>query len=128
MDQIEIGGLVMEGTFGKIMHGELKCGNEEASVKVFVKTVSSCASKEQTDLMMREACAFRNLKHKNLQSILGVCLDDEKKPMALFSLCEVGNLKKYLLSLNGLSKNELRLSNPDTIDQVGLFVNLNLCF
>ena len=117
-EEIEIGGLVMEGTFGKILHGVLRSGDDEASAtKVFIKTVGDCASRDQADLMMREACVFRNLKHKNLQSILGVCLDEEKKPMALFSLSEVGNLKKYLISVRGTSQNEIRLSNPSPIDQ-----------
>ena len=119
-DQIEIGGLVMEGTFGRILHGVLRSGDDDdeaSTTKVFIKTVGDCASREQADLMMREACVFRNLKHKNLQSILGVCLDEEKKPMALFSLSEVGNLKKYLISVRGSSQNEIRLANPSPIEQ-----------
>lgn len=123
-EQIEIGSLKMEGTFSKIYDGWLKIGqnqmevsqydNEEAEagkqerIRVLIKKVSEFASQEQTDLMMKESCMFRGLKHKNLSTILGLCLDqNNKNPVALFNYFEIGNLKNYFLNIKKKRKNFL---------------------
>ena len=128
-DLIEIGDIIMKGTFGRMHQGVLRQMSSEESeiVKVLIKTVDENASLEQVDLMIKESCVFRGLKHKNLLSITGLCLDAEKRPLALFALPEIGNLKKYLVSLKTSKSTELihdlsANSNATSLrDKVSLF-------
>lgn len=105
--QIEIESPISEGTFSKIFVGKLNVekvnqdgiASKETS-RVFIKVLNECASSEQTNMMLKESCAFRGLKHKNLNAILGVCFrDDGQKPLTIFNYCELGNLKHYLSGL-----------------------------
>lgn len=125
LDQIELGLVKMEGTFSKICAGYLKTNNqhqidssqydncEESSankqerIRVLIKMVNDYASPEQTELMLKESCAFRGLKHKNVSTVLGLCMDSNNNPMALFNHFEIGNLKMYLLQLKKKRKNYL---------------------
>lgn len=66
---------------------------------MLIKQVNENASTEQEELMLRESCAFRGLRHKNLNTIIGVCFETEKRPFTLFSFCDMGNLKHYLTGL-----------------------------
>jgi len=70
-------------------------------IQVFIKKVNEeSESSEEVELMLKESCAFRALKHKNLNVILGVCFDSAgKKPFTLFNYCDLGNLKHYLSGL-----------------------------
>ena len=130
--QIEQLAVLMEGTFSKILTGKLNTGqaDTEASisengpaeaVNVLIKLVGEQASVEQTDLMLKESCSFRGLKHKNLNSILGVCFQVDKKPMTLFPYCELGNLKIYLSSLRlkntKLNKHAANLANQSSFSE-----------
>jgi RYK receptor-like tyrosine kinase len=49
--------------------------------------------------MVKESCVYQALKHKNILAILGMCIGEPKRPLALYAYPEIGNLKKYLLSL-----------------------------
>ncbi len=69
-------------------------------IQVLIKQVNDeCGSSDEVELMLKESCAFRALKHKNLNTILGVCFDSAKKPFTLFHFCNLGNLKHYLSGL-----------------------------
>lgn len=83
-------------------HRLSKCFNidkEKGYMKVLIKTVNDYASLEQTDLMLKESCLLRGLKHKNLNPILGVCIEPDKHTIAVFPYNEMGNLKLYLNTL-----------------------------
>jgi serine/threonine protein kinase len=126
-EQIELKSLIMQGSFGLIYEAELKLDdqskndesqctllNENAGnqrIKVLVKTVKKSGgevSREQVELMVRESCMLKGLKHKNINPILGLIesgLDEDNdnnasiQKMSLFAYCELGNLKKYLLNI-----------------------------
>jgi hypothetical protein len=118
-DQVKLENLVIEGTFGRIYEGMLikKPVEEELSgsstdlnenenvFKVFIKTVSDLASTKQGDLMINEAGVLKYVKHKHVNSLLGICVDIDKQPLAVFPFCENGNLKNYLKNMN---KNEFK--------------------
>ena len=133
-DLVEIGDACMRGTYGRIRQGTLrqpplphadhldeatKSAAPERSgeelVKVLIKTVNDNATAEQIDLMVRESCAFRGLKHKNLLAVMGLCLEDEMRPMALYAYPEIGNLKSYLVSLKASSAKAKSSEQVDAI-------------
>ena len=110
--QIKIGDLLLEGTFGRVFEGFLTkkvhkneeedeesatdaANSETCVVKVFIKTVSELTSTKQADLMVSEASVLKYVKHKHVNSLLGLCFDSSS-PLALFKYCENGNLKNYL--------------------------------
>ncbi len=90
----------------------LKFDKEKGYIKVLVKTVKNNASLEQTDMMLKESCVFRGLKHKNLNSIIGLCIEPDSHTLALFPFNEMGNLKLYLNSIRELKIKELISSKP----------------
>lgn len=118
-EQIQLNELKLEGTFSRIYEGLLRVDDssdinnsqydnepiggdvagQTRSVRVLVKTVNEYASIEQADLMLAESCMLRGFKHKNINPILAVCLDDLKFPMTVFAHCEFGNLKTYFVNL-----------------------------
>ncbi len=101
-EQIVCDKVLLEGTFGRIFRGKLKIksddedDNGEKTVEVLIKTVNDCASIAQIELMISEGCSFKNLKHKHLISLLGVCIEPDRHPLLVFPFCEYGNLKLYL--------------------------------
>lgn len=105
--QVELESPILEGTFSKLFVGKLSVEKVDQdgltsteTSRVFIKVLNDCASNEQISIMLKESCAFRGLKHKNLNSILGVCYrEDGQKPLTLFNYCELGNLKHYLSAL-----------------------------
>ena len=48
-------------------------------------------------------------------TITGLCLDIEKKPIALFPYPEIGNLKKYLVSLKDASNFKTKHNDLDNV-------------
>jgi hypothetical protein len=67
--------------------------------KIYIKMLDYLAIEDQSERMFRESCAFVGLKHKNINPIIGICVEPSNR-MAIFSYCENGNLKKYLLKMN----------------------------
>ena len=115
-DQIIVGKVLIEGTFGRVHEGTLikkvseddkqqsggsatDANENENVVRVFIKTVNDLASTKQADLMVSEASLLKYVKHKHVNSLLGICVEPDKSPLAVFSFCENGNLKNYLKSL-----------------------------
>lgn len=129
-EQVEIGSVKMEGTFSKIFNGILKKNQLESSqndtmqneteIKVMIKKINANGSQEQVDCMLRESCMFRGLKHKNLSTVIGICMnanqDDIQHPMVLFNNFEIGNLKMYFLNLRKKRKNSLKKSSNSNIE------------
>ncbi len=127
--QVKIGDLLLEGTFGRIYEGLLtkkiydsEGGSDDATdetrecvVKVFIKTVSELASTKQADLMVSEASLLKYVKHKHVNSLLGLCFDSSSSPLVLFNYCENGNLKNYL---KNQQKNEFKSSQVRSRDFV----------
>lgn len=125
-DLIVLGKVYLEGTFSKIYDGILKReDNNQEEIKVFIKMPNDQASSEQIDIMLKESSFMRGLKHKNITSILGVCIDEnhddsssssssQNKPMALFNYCEIGNLKVYLTQMRLNNKNKHNFVLPNT--------------
>lgn len=73
-----------------------------------IKTVNDRASAKQIELMLQEGKRFKNLKHKHLSSLIGVCMDLDKKPLLLYNHFPNGNLKLYLKAYkNDLKAQEL---------------------
>ncbi len=140
-DLIVLGKVYLEGTFSKIYDGILKReDNNQEEIKVFIKMPNDYASNEQIDIMLKESSFMRGLKHKNITSILGVCIDENhddssssssqsmNKPMALFNYCEIGNLKVYLTQMRLNNKNKHNFVLPNTAqlnsnEQVSFFLN-----
>jgi len=118
IDLIEVGDVLMKGTFSQIHQGMLKQQQDDGLIencKILIKTVKETASSEQIDLFIKESCVYRSLKHKNLMTITGLCLDIEKKPIALFPYPEIGNLKKYLVSLKDASNFKTKHNDLDNV-------------
>lgn len=121
-EQIEIGSVKMEGTFSKIFNGTLKKNHlessqndsmpDQAEIKVMIKKINSNGSEDQVDCMLRESCMFRGLKHKNLSTVIGICMsanqDEIEYPMVLFNNFEIGNLKMYFLNIEKKRKNSFK--------------------
>jgi hypothetical protein len=137
-DLIVLGKVYLEGTFSKIYDGILKReDNNQEEIKVFIKIPNDYASNEQIDIMLKESSFMRGLKHKNITSILGVCIDEnhddsssstsqsQNKPMALFNYCEIGNLKVYLTQMRLNNKNKHNFVLPNTAQ---LNSNEQVCF
>lgn len=137
-NQIKIGDLILEGTFGRIYEGLLtkrasssnyeekhnsggsatdanEVIDEPNVTKVYIKTVSELASTKQADLMVTEASLLKYVKHKHVNSLLGLCVEVDACPLAIFNYCENGNLKNHL---RNLKKNELKSSQ---VSVLGLF-------
>lgn len=92
----------------------LNFDREKGYMKVLIKTVNDYASLEQTDLMLKESCLFQGLKHKNLNALIGICIEPDFHTLALFPFNEMGNLKIHLnsirqsrpkIAISGCSKN-----------------------
>ncbi|XP_064639327.1 tyrosine-protein kinase RYK-like [Lineus longissimus] len=104
-DQITLREVLLEGTFGRIYHGVLHVANEEDEIEIdtsmdqdiFVKTVTDQARHDQTNMMLRESCMLKDLSHKNINPIIGACLENEMQPLLLYPYSTEGNLKKFLL-------------------------------
>lgn len=138
--QIEFGSLVLKGKLGKVFRGKLftekidsvSNTTEKEVTQIYIKTLSNNASNEQTDIMLKESCAFRALKHKNLNPIIGVCYGTDKKPFTIFNACELGNLKHYLAGLRTTKcrNNELlvQLSNQTSFSEHPLISTQELLF
>jgi hypothetical protein len=84
----------------------LSFDREKGYVRVLIKTVNDHASLEQTDMMLKESCLFQGLKHKNLNSLIGLCIEPDFHTLALFPFNEMGNLKLHL--------NSIRQSKPNS--------------
>jgi hypothetical protein len=123
-DLIDIGEVIMKGTFSQIHLGTLKQQQDDGlceNFRILIKTVKENASSEQIDIMVKESCVYRNLKHKNLLTLTGLCLEIDKKPLILYPYPEIGNLKKYLVSLKDASNSKTK--NNEIIDNVSLNSN-----
>ncbi|XP_038050026.1 tyrosine-protein kinase RYK-like isoform X1 [Patiria miniata] len=97
--RITIEELLLEGTFGRVYHGKLLMSvddeEETATEKdVLLKTVSDQSSETQEKLLLKESCHLHGLSHRNILSIMHVCLDG--KPMSVFAYMNLGNLKTFL--------------------------------
>ena len=84
----------------------LSFDRDKGYVRVLIKTVNDRASLEQTDMMLKESCLFQGLKHKNLNSLMGLCIEPDFHTLALFPFNEMGNLKLHL--------NAIRQSKPNS--------------
>ncbi|XP_065355846.1 receptor-type guanylate cyclase gcy-17-like isoform X2 [Calliphora vicina] len=85
-----------EGAFGTVYGGEAKIG-DEGWTAVAVKTLKSGASTEDRLDFLSEAEAMKRFDHKNIVSLLGVCLQSEP----IYTIMEFmlyGDLKTYLLA------------------------------
>lgn len=144
--QIEFGELIVKGKLGKVFKGKMftekNIDNQETvtstetanteETAVYIKVLDEPASEEQTNIMLKESSALRGLKHKNLNPILGVCYETDKKPFTLFPASEMGNLKHYLTGLRmEKCKNSeflLQLSNQTSFSEHPLISTQELLF
>ena len=123
-DLIDIGEVIMKGTFSQIHLGTLKQQQDDGlceNFRILIKTVRENASNEQIEQMVKESCVYRNLKHKNLLTLTGLCLENDIKPLVLYPYPEIGNLKKYLVSLKDASN--FKTKNIEIIDNASLNSN-----
>lgn len=123
-DLIDIGEVIMKGTFSQIHLGTLKQQQDDGlceNFRILIKTVRENASTEQIEQMVKESCVYRNLKHKNLLTLTGLCLENDIKPLVLYPYPEIGNLKKYLVSLKDASN--FKTKNIEIIDNASLNSN-----
>ncbi|XP_033638273.1 tyrosine-protein kinase RYK-like [Asterias rubens] len=91
--------LLLEGTFGRVYQGKLLTtidDEEETATEkdVLIKTVSDQASESQKKLLLKESCSLHGLSHRNILTIMNVCM--ETKPMTVFAFMDLGNLKQFL--------------------------------
>ncbi|XP_072033781.1 tyrosine-protein kinase RYK-like [Amphiura filiformis] len=100
-NRLSLGDVLLEGTFGRVYRGKLIMSNSSTEeyqdgtdAEVFIKAVTDQASEEQKNLLLRESCMLRGLSHKNILSIMNVCL--EGKPIVIFPYMNLGNLKQFL--------------------------------
>lgn len=145
-NQVEFGDMILQGKFSKIFKGKLfteKSNDNQEDVnstasqntevtEVFIKILSEQTSEEQTDVMLKESCALRGLKHKNLNPIIGVCYEPNKKPFTLFVASDMGNLKHYLtnLRIKKCKNNDflMQLSNQTSFSEHPLISTQELLF
>lgn len=145
-DKIELGSLVVEGTFGQIFKGQLSTEKVETPIDddcatpitklevtpVYIKMAKESATEEQTDAMLKDCVAFRALKHKNLSPIIGICYQESQKPFTVFTACELGNLKHYLTELRStkLKNNDflMQLTNQTSFSEHPLISTQELLF
>lgn len=145
-DKIDLGSLIVEGTFGQIFKGKLTTEKVETPIDddsgppitklevtpVYIKMPKESATEEQTDTMLKDCVAFRALKHKNLSPIIGICYQENHKPFTVFTACELGNLKHYLTELRNtkLKNNDflMQLTNQTSFSEHPLISTQELLF
>lgn len=81
-------------------------------IRVMIKTVNERASREQAERMLVESAMLRGVKQKNLNAIMGVCVDHTTNVfMSVFPYYELGNLKTYLIEIRNNFKCDRNNSN-----------------
>nr|XP_026693888.1 proto-oncogene tyrosine-protein kinase ROS isoform X2 [Ciona intestinalis] len=115
-DQLKLGMLIGSGAFGEVYKGTaagISGGEGEASVAV--KTLKDGASENEKMEFLMEAYFMSLFDHRNIISLLGVCLDNEPQFLIL-ELMEGGDLLKYLRHARPTQMMSSKLSFLDLID------------
>lgn len=108
---VSIQELFMEGTYGRIFIGQLIGSCEivergDVDKKVLIKTISGDASKEQIDDFLRSGCLMKDMPSENLSSLIAACVQEDCRPMLLYSYTDNTNLKKYITSNRVVPSNQ----------------------
>ncbi|XP_074657404.1 tyrosine-protein kinase RYK-like [Tubulanus polymorphus] len=119
--QVTLKEILQEGTFGRIYHGIVHLASEDdedpetRDQEVFVKTVTDEARLDQIQMMQRECCMLHDLSHSNINPIVYVCFELEKRPLMLYPYATEGNLKKFLQRCKGADVSAHALSTQQLV-------------
>ncbi|XP_045133809.1 tyrosine-protein kinase Dnt-like isoform X1 [Portunus trituberculatus] len=113
--KVEVGEVVQEGTFGRVLLGVYRDPYARAALNVIIKTVSSEASSAQARMAVREGLLLAGLHHQHLLPVLGVCLADPRRPLLLYPHLGLTNLKTYLLGCGRGSNEGVKLLTRDLV-------------
>jgi len=69
--------------------------------EVLLKTVSDQASPQQTSVLVSEGLMLAGLRHDHILAPRAVNVDHDMAPIIAYPSCNLGNLKRFLLSSRG---------------------------
>ncbi|XP_062505291.1 uncharacterized protein LOC134181999 isoform X2 [Corticium candelabrum] len=96
--QLQLNRKLGEGCFGTVYGGEgIRVVPNEELTPIAVKTLRRETDAEEKVLFLEEAHIMKQLEHKNIVRLLGVCTKDEPICVVM-ELMVYGDLKSYLLS------------------------------
>ncbi|XP_015588989.1 uncharacterized protein LOC107264820 isoform X3 [Cephus cinctus] len=105
------------GWFGKVVEGQADFGNSKTTLKnggVVVRILTEEATTKEKAWFLGEATPYLKLRHRNVLSLLGSCLEADPY-LLLFESCPPGDLKGFLLSnRDSRSKDALLKENIPT--------------
>jgi len=58
--------------------------------------LSDEARGDQVDMMLRESCFTRGLRHSNINVLIATCFPSSDQPLLVYRLLDEGNLKKFI--------------------------------
>lgn len=98
------------GWFGKVVEGRADLDQSAKSVSksggVVVKILTEEATTREKALFLGEATPYLKLRHQNILTLLGFCLETDPY-LLLFESCPAGDLKGFLLSNHDIKSREV---------------------
>lgn len=95
---VSLAGVLLEGAFGRVYSGMVltESGTSTIEQKVYVKTVTAEARRDQVEMMMRDGCLMKGINHDNISSVFATCIDPDHPPLLIYVNSNDSNLKKFL--------------------------------
>ncbi|XP_077968616.1 hepatocyte growth factor receptor-like [Styela clava] len=103
-ERLLVGELITSGNFGEVHKGELRM-RDGSLMDVAVKSLITLDDREDIEKFLREGVMMRGLDHKNVLSLIGVCVEDDdlrKSPLIVLPFMKYGDLRTFLRDGNNV--------------------------
>merc|ERR1739838_128868 len=99
-ERLQLGALISSGNFGDVFKGKLK-NRDSSMVDVAVKSLKTLEDAEDVEKFLREGVMMRDLEHRNVLSLVGMCVDSQvdrgfSSPLIVLPYMENGDLRSFL--------------------------------
>lgn len=99
-ERLQLGHLISSGNFGDVYEGRLK--NRDSTIsQVAVKSLKTLEDRDDVERFLREGVMMRGMNHRNVLSLIGICVDSQveegtSSPLIVLPYMEKGDLRTYL--------------------------------
>lgn len=103
-ERLQVGEMITSGNFGEVHRGELRM-RDGTMVDVAVKSLITLEDRDDIEKFLREGVMMRGLDHKNVLSLVGVCVEDDdlrKSPLIVLPFMQKGDLRTFLRDGNNV--------------------------
>ncbi|XP_070558907.1 hepatocyte growth factor receptor-like [Ptychodera flava] len=111
--RLQSGEILGRGHFGNVLYGKYVDSRGEVIYGVAVKSLKRYANIDDVRKFLEEGVIMKSFKHDNVLGLVGVCIDQDGRPMIVLPYMKNGDLKSFV-------------ANPDRVLTVRTLITYSL--